>query len=74
MKQALVSAIVILGVSMLVACGRNDEYNPDREMVKIRAEEGLDSPILEPTKEGFAISAPSDPGALYCQTSSLTSS
>jgi len=57
--------IPFLGIAMLVGCGQNDEYNPDVEMAKIRAEEGLDSPILEPTSEGFAISAPSDPGASY---------
>jgi hypothetical protein len=65
MKHVLVPTLLVLGITMLVGCGESDEYNPDVENAKIRAEEGLDSPKLEPTTEGFAISAPSDPGASY---------
>jgi hypothetical protein len=65
MQHVLASAMLVLAVSTLAGCGRADEYNPDVENAKIRAEMGLDSPKLEPTNEGFAIAAPSDPGASF---------
>ena len=59
--------IAVTLTSVLVGCSKKDDayYDPDVEAAKIRAEAGFDSPILPPTKEGFAISAPSDPGASY---------
>ena len=58
--------LLVVAIALLGKCvGDDDAYDPEVEMAKIRADEGFDSPTLPPTNEGFAIAAPSDPGASY---------
>ena len=64
----IIAGVVVVLVLILVigqCAGEDDVYDADLEKAKIRAEEGFDSATLPPTDEGFAISAPSDPGSSY---------
>ena len=64
MLGKIVTCIVVLFVAVILLgkCVAEDE--PDYSDIS-RPIEGFDSPSLPETDEGFAISAPSDPGARY---------
>ena len=58
--------VVLLGLFLLGKCtADNDVSEADFGANMMVPDDGFDSPILPPTSEGFAIDAPSDPGANY---------
>jgi hypothetical protein len=65
MKNGCALLILVLVVLMIVGkCSQSrDEFDPEVERIKFERENN--EPTAPPTTEGFAISAPSDPGADY---------